>query len=69
MKDLKTENKKQISIVLETHEFFDELEFMSAIRGFVEKFESIKIVGTHIKILKPIEKRGNEKNIQNNNRY
>ena len=56
--------KKQISIVLETKEEFEELDLISDLKKFLSKFEGVKIVGTHTKVLGPMEKRGYEKNIQ-----
>jgi len=44
--------KKQISIVLESNEEFDELDFVKNIKNFLYDFEEVKLVGTHIKILK-----------------
>ena len=62
---MKNVEKKQISLVLETRKNFDELEMIVKIKKFIEGFKDVEVVGTHIKVFKnPIDKRGNEKNIQ-----
>lgn len=61
--------KKQVSIVLETDDKFDDLELLAKLRKFLNDFKGVKIVGTHTKVLKPLIKRENEKNIQNNPHY
>lgn len=58
---------KQISIVLETNEDFDELELVGEMKKFLYDFR-VEIVGTHIKVLKPVEKKYG-KDIQSNPRY
>jgi hypothetical protein len=55
--------KKQISIVLESDEGFDELELLTELKKFMKNFSEVKIVGTHTKVLKPFIKRENEKNL------
>ena len=57
--------KKQISIVLETKEEFEELDLISDLKKFISAFDNVKIIGTHVKVLKPMGKRGYEKDIQN----
>lgn len=43
--------KKQISIVLETDENFDELGLIAEIKKFLSSFHQVNLVGTHTKIL------------------
>jgi hypothetical protein len=45
------ENVKQISIVLEAKEDFDEIEFLTQTKKFINSYKFIKIKGTHIKII------------------
>jgi hypothetical protein len=60
MKDLKT---KQISIVLEADENFDELGLMMRLKDFLASFKKVNWMGTHVKILKPQLRREHEENI------
>jgi hypothetical protein len=67
----KSENRiKQISIVLESNEEFDELDLIGNFKIFLEDYDdNVKIVGTHTKILKPIGKRGNGQDTKSYSRY
>lgn len=60
MKELKT---KQISIVLEADENFDELGLMMRLKDFFMSFKKVSWIGTHVKILKPQLRREHEENI------
>jgi hypothetical protein len=46
-----TELKKQISVVLETDNNFDELSLVSDLKKFLYNYD-VSIVGTHIKTIK-----------------
>ena len=45
--------QKQISIVLEIDEKEDDIELIKKIKTFISSFDYVKIVGTHIKEMKP----------------
>lgn len=46
-----TELKKQMSIVLEADNSFDELFFLGLLKSFIYDYD-VQIVGTHVKIIK-----------------